>query len=83
VLVNVPNSSELAQEEAFGPVVMIDSFSSFEEVIARINQSKFGLQIGVFCHDINRVWKLFEEAEVGGVIHNDVPSWRVDHMPYG
>jgi len=62
---------------------MVDSFSSIEEVVARINESKFGLQIGIFSHDINRVWKVFEDVEVGGVIHNDVPSWRVDHMPYG
>ncbi|MFM2018925.1 MAG: hypothetical protein RL007_2581 [Bacteroidota bacterium] len=70
-------------EEVFGPVVIIEKYSSFAEAIALINNSKFGLQAGVFTNDIRESDIAFNEIECGGVILNDVPTLRFDHMPYG
>lgn len=70
-------------EEVFGPVVVIEKYSSFEEAIAVINNSKFGLQAGLFTNDIRECDSAFNEIECGGVILNDVPTLRFDHMPYG
>lgn len=70
-------------EEVFGPVVILESFETLEEAIQLINNTKFGLQAGVFTNDIREMDKAFSEIEVGGVIMNDVPTFRVDHMPYG
>ncbi len=64
-------------------IAVIEKFSSFDEAIEKINNSKFWLQVWIFSNDINKVWRLFKEADVGWVIHNDVPSFRVDNMPYG
>jgi acyl-CoA reductase-like NAD-dependent aldehyde dehydrogenase len=83
VVENVPADAELACEEAFGPVVVLTSFSSFDAVLEQVNQSRFGLQAGVFTRDLYRAQRAFEELEVGGVVIGDVPSWRIDHMPYG
>lgn len=70
-------------EEVFGPVVIIEKYCSFAEAIALINNSKFGLQAGVFTNDIRESDTAFNEIECGGVILNDVPTLRFDHMPYG
>lgn len=70
-------------EEVFGPVVVIEKYSSFAEAIALINNSKFGLQAGVFTNDIRESDIAFNQIECGGVILNDVPTLRFDHMPYG
>ena len=70
-------------EEVFGPVVVIEKYSSFAEAMALINNSKFGLQAGVFTNDIRESDTAFNEIECGGVILNDVPTLRFDHMPYG
>lgn len=70
-------------EEVFGPVVVIEKYSSFAEAIALINNSKFGLQAGVFTNDIRESDVAFNQIECGGVILNDVPTLRFDHMPYG
>ena len=58
-------------------------FRDFADAIRLVNDSSFGLQAGVFTHDIYRLLQAWDELEVGGVIVNDVPSWRVDNMPYG
>lgn len=70
-------------QEIFAPVVTVQTYREFNEALAAINNGDFGLQAGVFTNDLSLVWKAYETLEVGGVIINDVPTWRVDHMPYG
>ncbi|NBX93944.1 MAG: aldehyde dehydrogenase family protein [Proteobacteria bacterium] len=83
LLENVPVDEPLCAEEAFGPVAVITSFSSFSECLQVANNSRFGLQAGVFTQNIDHALKAWNELEVGGVIINDIPSWRADCMPYG
>lgn len=83
VLENVSPDCRVYKEEVFGPVVVLEAFSDFDEAIDRINESRYGLQAGVFTRDISRIRKAWDRLEVGGVIINDVPAFRVDHMPYG
>ena len=70
-------------EEIFGPVVTIGTYGDFEQAIAEVNESKYGLQAGVFTSDVKRLFLAFREIEVGGVIANDVSAFRADQMPYG
>lgn len=83
LLENVPPTCRVAAEEAFGPVTVLSAFSRFEDAVAQVNRSAFGLQAGVFTRDIYKIQHAWDALEVGGVLINDVPSWRVDHMPYG
>jgi acyl-CoA reductase-like NAD-dependent aldehyde dehydrogenase len=83
VLEGVPPELPLAAEEVFGPVVLLEPFEDFEEALRQVNASRYGLQAGVFTNDLRRAYRAWDTLEVGGVIINDVPSWRVDHMPYG
>jgi len=83
VLDNVPPDVRVACQEVFAPVVVLDVYDSFEEVIDKVNDSVFGLQAGIFTKDIEKAFRAFNEIEVGGVIVNDIPTFRVDHMPYG
>jgi len=83
LLENVGNKQNVRDEEAFGPVAILDSFTCFDSMLNDINQSKFGLQAGIFTRDLYKAQKAWDTLEVGGVIIGDVPSWRVDHMPYG
>lgn len=83
ILENAPKSSKLNCEEVFGPVMTIEPFSSFEDACAIANDSRYGLQAGVFTRDLAHAHYAWNELEVGGVIINDVPSMRVDSMPYG
>ncbi len=83
VLENVPRNTSLYAEEAFGPVALITPFTDFEDALREVNDSKYGLQAGVFTKDIGRAMRAWDELEVGGVLINDVPSFRVDNMPYG
>ena len=83
LLENVPTSAKVCTEEAFGPVAVMASFKTFEEALARVNDSKFGLQAGIFTRDFYKVQQAWNELEVGGVVIGDVPSYRVDNMPYG
>ena len=69
--------------EAFAPVVIIEPFTDFRQAVAMINDSCFGLQAGVFSFDSRKIHYAFENLHVGGVIINDVPTFRADHMPYG
>ena len=69
--------------EAFGPVAVLEPFSDFKAACRRVNDSAFGLQAGIFTPLLDHAWYAYEELEVGGVIINDVPSVRVDNMPYG
>jgi len=69
--------------EAFGPVALLTRFSEFDDALAEINDSVFGLQAGVFTRDLYKAQRAWDVLEVGGVVIGDVPSWRVDNMPYG
>jgi acyl-CoA reductase-like NAD-dependent aldehyde dehydrogenase len=83
ILENVPSGCDVNNEEAFGPVSVISSFENFDEALKEINNSQFGLQAGIFTTDIYKAHQAWEDLEVGGVVIGDVPSWRVDNMPYG
>lgn len=80
---NTPRSATLYREEAFGPVACLSSFDDFDRALEEVNDSAFGLQAGVFTRDLFRAERAWDELEVGGVVINDVPSFRVDSMPYG
>ena len=83
VLTDVSPSMKVSCKEIFGPVVTIESYEHFSDAIARVNNSVYGLQCGVFTKNLDYVLKAFNEIEVGGVIINDYPTFRVDNMPYG
>lgn len=70
-------------QEVFGPVAVLETFADFDEALRKVNDSDFGLQAGVFTHDIDRAFRAFRDLEVGGVLINEMPTWRIDHMPYG
>lgn len=78
-----PADCTLSIEEAFGPVATITRFDDFDAALAEVNNSKFGLQAGIFTRDLYKAQKAWEELDVGGVVIGDVPSFRVDNMPYG
>jgi acyl-CoA reductase-like NAD-dependent aldehyde dehydrogenase len=71
------------RDEVFGPVTVIEPFYRFEEAIELCNRSRFGLQAGVFTNDIARAMHAFRELDYGGVMINDIPTFRVDNFPYG
>jgi len=83
VLEGVEPTASVSCQEVFGPVVTVEPYDSFEKALEQVNDSPYGLQAGVFTRDIKAAFHAFEKLEVGGVIVNDVPSFRVDHMPYG
>jgi len=83
LLENVPAGEEVVCKEAFGPVAVLSSFRDFDEALAQVNDSEFGLQAGIFTRDLYKAQKAWDVLDVGGVVIGDVPSWRVDHMPYG
>jgi glyceraldehyde-3-phosphate dehydrogenase (NADP+) len=83
ILTDVPLSAHVCADEAFAPLVVASRFADFDEAIAMVNDSSFGLQTGVFTNDLGAAWRAFGDLEVGGVIINDVPTYRIDHMPYG
>ncbi|HTK45942.1 MAG TPA: aldehyde dehydrogenase family protein [Patescibacteria group bacterium] len=83
VLENVPVEAQVCSNEAFAPLVVVFPFSDFGDAIKQVNDSFFGLQTGVFTNDLGHAWQAFNELEVGGVIVNDIPTYRIDNMPYG
>ena len=83
LLENVDESLEIYQNEAFGPVAILEKYTDFEQGIATINKSRFGLQAGVYTQNLNKMMYAWDHLHVGGVIINDVPTFRVDNMPYG
>jgi acyl-CoA reductase-like NAD-dependent aldehyde dehydrogenase len=83
LLEEVPPTEPICAGEAFGPVAVLSRFSSFDEALRDVNDSAFGLQAGIFTRDLYKMQKAWDELEVGGVVIGDIPSWRVDNMPYG
>jgi acyl-CoA reductase-like NAD-dependent aldehyde dehydrogenase len=83
VLIDVPRDARVCGEEVFAPVVNLFAVDSFADAVAEVNASRFGLQCGVFTGSLERALLAHEELEVGGIIVNDVPTWRIDPMPYG
>ena len=83
LLENVPTDQKICTEEAFGPVAVLSQFTDFEEALHSVNDSTFGLQAGIFTKDLYKALDAWDELDVGGVVIGDVPSWRVDNMPYG
>jgi acyl-CoA reductase-like NAD-dependent aldehyde dehydrogenase len=83
VLSEVPPHCKVVREEAFAPLTVVTRYREFEEALAAVNDSRFGLQAGVFTADLSKAMRAFQALEVGGVIVNDFPTFRVDSMPYG
>jgi glyceraldehyde-3-phosphate dehydrogenase (NADP+) len=83
ILTDVPVTAQVCSSEAFAPLVVAFPFDEFDAAVAAVNDSSFGLQTGVFTNDLGHSWRAFNELEVGGVIVNDIPTYRIDHMPYG
>ena len=83
ILTDVPVEAQVCSNEAFAPLVVAFPFRDFGDAIRQVNDSMFGLQTGVFTNDLANAWQGFSELEVGGVMINDVPTYRIDHMPYG
>ena len=83
LLEDVDRNTKLNLEEAFGPVAFLIRFNDFNHALEIVNDSKFGLQAGIFTRDLFQMFDAWDRLDVGGVVINDVPSYRVDNMPYG
>ncbi len=83
ILTDTPVHAQVCSNEAFAPLVVAFPFTELDAAIRAVNDSFFGLQTGVFTADLAAAWRSFHELEVGGVIINDIPTYRIDHMPYG
>src|SRR4051794_7635444 len=83
ILTDVPVTGAVCSNEAFAPLAVAFKFRQIDDAIRQVNDSFFGLQTGIFTNDLDHAWRAFNGLEVGGVIVNDVPAYRVDHMPYG
>ena len=83
VLVDVPDSSHISCEEAFGPLVAVYRYDNLDSAIERANATPYGLQAGIFTRDLQRAFDAARKLDFGGVMINDVPAYRADHMPYG
>jgi glyceraldehyde-3-phosphate dehydrogenase (NADP+) len=83
VLTNVPVDARVCAQEVFAPLVALFPFRDFDAALREVNRSSYGLQAGVFTASLEHTLRAFDALEVGGVIVNDVPTWRIDHMPYG
>lgn len=83
VLTRTQPTMKVSCLEMFAPVVIVEPYNHFEEAVERVNDSSFGLQAGVFTHDARAIFRAYEKLEVGGVVVGDVPTFRIDHMPYG
>jgi acyl-CoA reductase-like NAD-dependent aldehyde dehydrogenase len=83
LLEGVDRNTKLYREEAFGPVAILSKFSKFSDALDEVNDSKFGLQAGIFTRDLFKMLDAWDKLDVGGVVIGDVPSYRVDNMPYG
>ncbi len=83
LLTDVPDGCDILEQEAFGPVAVIETYQRMDKLIARINRSRFGLQVGVFSDSVAQTRRLFKAVDAGAVVVNDVPTTRIDSLPYG
>jgi aldehyde dehydrogenase (NAD+) len=83
ILAGTTRDMKVEAQEVFAPIVTLSSYETWEEALARANDSKYGLQAGVFTNDFGRIQQAWDVLEVGAVLVNDVPTWRADRMPYG
>ncbi|MEX0829718.1 MAG: aldehyde dehydrogenase family protein [Nitrospirales bacterium] len=83
VLTNVSPTMKVCCEEVFGPVVTISPYTKLQEALDLMNDSPFGLQAGIFTHNIDAMYQAYASLEVGAVLVNEIPTFRADHMPYG
>lgn len=83
LLEDVDRDQDVVCQEAFGPVAILSRFDDFRQALDEVNDSAFGLQAGIFTRDLYKAQEAWDRLDVGGVVIGDVPSWRVDHMPYG
>jgi len=83
ILENVKSGLRISCREAFAPVAVVFPYEDFEKALKRVNDSIYGLQAGIFTNDLKKAFRAYEVLDVGGVILNDIPTFRVDHMPYG
>ena len=83
VILNAHPNMQVSCQEVFAPIVIVNKVKSVQEAIGHVNNSKYGLQAGIYTNDIAQALDAADELEVGGVIINDIPTFRVDHMPYG
>jgi aldehyde dehydrogenase (NAD+) len=83
VLSHTKSGMKVRQEEIFGPVVTLSTYKDFDEAISTANETRYGLQAGVFTSDVKRIMQAHRDLEVGGVVVNDVSAFRADQMPYG
>lgn len=83
VLINTKQTDRVIKDEVFGPLLVVNSFKDDEQAITMVNDSRYGLQAGVYTNDINKAWMYAQSLEVGGILINDIPNFRVDLMPYG
>jgi acyl-CoA reductase-like NAD-dependent aldehyde dehydrogenase len=83
LLDRVPEGARVWADEAFAPVALLATYRTFDEALERVNDSRYGLQAGIFTRDVEKIQKAFRTLEVGAVIQGDIPSWRSDPMPYG
>jgi len=83
ILVDAQPDMKVCAREVFAPIINLFPYDDFEAAVAAVDDSIYGLQAGLFTRDIRRIWQAYEGIEVGGLMVNEVPSWRIDHMPYG
>ena len=83
ILTGTKQGMKIRDEEVFGPVVLVEPYTDFEEALAEVNHSRFGLQAGLLTRDAGRILTAYRELEVGALIVGDTPAWRLDPMPYG
>ena len=83
LLEGVSKDQTICTQEAFGPVAVLSPFDDFDAALDEVNDSEFGLQAGIFTRDIHKAFHAWDKLDVGGVVIGDIPSWRVDNMPYG
>lgn len=83
LLTDVPEAARVSTDEVFGPTLLLRPYDTLDEAFAFLNRARFGLQCGLWTRDIASLWRAFDQLEVGGIIHNDYPTFRVDGMPYG
>ena len=83
ILTDVPPGCDVSKSEVFGPVVHVERYRDFDDALKAVNDSRYGLQAGVFTKDMKKAFKAYSSLDVGGVVINDYPSFRVENMPYG